>query len=192
MCLLFLANKIRIRGQLRLRSGGEYRIIIFSRKNQPCQLPDISASTLLSEFLDFDRMENSDLYTVSSSRNQENYKKFIVHYNKKFKFPADSYFNNFTFNQTGTPATYTIPELDNFKDHLIRIKFNRPVRYDKKRGTLTTNPVCYGDMCLLFLANKGDIRTTGGDVETRQSGFDGTLYRDWETDRKSTRLNSSH
>lgn len=181
LCLTGMSMRIRIRGQPNFRSGGQYRIIIFSRKNNTCQFP-IDPNVIMREFLDFDTMENSNVYTVSSTRNQEFYKNYRVHYNKLFSLKPDTYFSNFTFNQTGAPATYTIPEVDTFRDHTINLKLNRSVRYDKKGiTTLPTNynPISYGDMCLLLLANKGDIRISGGDTQTRTSGFDASWYINW-------------
>lgn len=176
-----MSLRLRIRGQPNFRSGGQYRIIIFSRKNASCQLPQNLSTTIEREFLDFDKMENTDVYTVSSSRNQEFYRNYIVHYNRRFTMRPDPYYSNVTLNQTGTPATYTIPEVDTFRDHMINLKLNRSVRYDKKSlsSLPPNNPLSYGDMCILFLANKGDIRTSGGATDTRTSGFDVSWYCNW-------------
>ena len=45
---------------------------------------------------------------------------------------------------------------------------------------------------LFVLAQKYKPLSVGIEVTGQQEGFIPWIYRDWETDRKSTRLNSSH
>ena len=61
-----------------------------------------------------------------------------------------------------------------------------------------TSPEVYIDMIQeIRMANPNDsifiyINSEGGEVDTGIQIINAIQYRDWETDRKSTRLNSSH
>lgn len=158
----------RVSGQGQFRSGGEYRIIIFGKKYDTCQL---TSNFNLNEFLDYDRMENEDIYTLSSQRNPEFYRKFIVYYNKKFKLGPDQYYSNVNIPVSGDPPSYYIPQQDMFRDHHIKIKLNRSVKYDRKELQSTYATLAYGDLVLLVLANKGR--------NSDDTGFEWNHYCRW-------------
>lgn len=150
----------RVSGQPAFRSGGEYRIIIFGKKHESCQL---TSDFSLNQFLDYDRMENQDVYSTSSQRNPEFYRQFVVYYNKKFRLNGDYYMSGINV-ATGAeaPASTFIPQVDTFRDHHIKIKFNRSVRYDRKETNPNYETLSYGDLCLVVLANKGEnVNDTG-------------------------------
>lgn len=159
----------RVSGQGQNKSGGQYRIIIFGKKHVSCQQPDVP--NLLQELLDLDRMENNDRYTVSSQRNPEFYRQFVVFYNKKFTLRGDMYDNNRAIPTGTTPATYTPDQQDNFRDHMINIKLNRSCKYDRKQAITTHTTMTYGDLAMVVLANKGDI--------AQQTGFEWNHFCKW-------------
>ena len=72
-------------------------------------------------------------------------------------------------------------------DHFGRNGFKRPLKMLQEDKTINI-----GD--INRMVNSGDIQATGKSyvIDLTAMGYDKKAYRDWETDRKSTRLNSSH
>ena len=101
--------------------------------------------------------------------------KYINKYNTKAQYDADA-------NRPTTDRTVS------------SIVESGEVKFDGKNVLVDKPGASIGDILVYNTKTASLIVTAKWAVEyiVKLSGFDAAVYRDWETDRKSTRLNSSH